>query len=393
MLVDLLNVLAELGASWGIDSLDLLEATTLDECSLGLQVLWENLGELGAHIGEDVVWSQLEEWLEGWNVGAHLDDVLEGLLGLVLEVGGGLSLLHHVHGQEMGWHISLSQELGVVWGVSSDHTKGPGGGGLEVVLWLVDEGILEWGNSLGDNNSHGKGVIEGGDVTEGHDTWESGIALGLTDVVDSGGGSTRVDDELGKLWGLLGNLTDAGGSVLAHLDINVLETVEDPWEDLSLNDDLSKVDGVLGDLGEALAHVSLELSIWVGDEGGEVWDGASIDDSLSELLGVLGDLRESGGGDSLQGELWLLNAEDKETNGSSVNDGLSQVMVVLGDAGEGKGSSLLDGWVELLKAVDEGVKGSRVDDSLGEVWRVLGHGSKNVGGSFLVEALKSKNSN
>ena len=332
MLVDLLNVLAELGASWGIDSLDLLETTTLDECSLGLQVLWEDLGELGAHIGEDVVWSQLEEWLKSWNMGAHLDDVLEGLLGLVLEVGGGLSLLHHVHGQEMGWHVSLSQELGVVWGVSSDHTKRPGGGGLEVVLWLVDEGILEWGNSLGDNNSHGKGVIEGGDVTEGHDTWESGIALGLTDVVDSGGGSTRVDDELGKLWGLLGNLTDAGGSVLAYLDINVLETVEDPWEDLSLNNNLSQIDSVLSDLSEALADVALKLSIWVGNEGGKVWNGSSINDSLSKLLSVLGNLGESGGGDTLQGELWLLDTEDEKSNCTGINNSLSKIMVVLCNA-------------------------------------------------------------
>ena len=53
---------------------------------------------MGADVGEYVVGGELEEGLESGEMGAHLDDVLEGLLGLVLEVLG--ALRDHVDGQE-----------------------------------------------------------------------------------------------------------------------------------------------------------------------------------------------------------------------------------------------------------------------------------------------------
>ena len=332
MRVDSVDVLAELGAGGGIDLLNTLEATRLDEGLLGLGVLGKNLGELGSNVGEDVVGGEDEEGFEGRKVSAHLDDILEGLLGFVLKVGGALAFLHHVDGEESGGDVSLGEVLGVVGRVTADLSEGPSGGSLDVILRLVDEGVLKRSNTLGDNDSHGEGVIEGRDVTEGHDAGKSGVTLGLADVVDGGGGTTRVDDELGELGGLLGDFTDAGSGVLTNLDINILEAVEDSGEDLGLNDNLGEIDGVLGDLGEALADVALELGIGVGDESGEVGDGTLVDDGLGELLGVLGDLGESGSGDSLEGELGLLDTEDKESNGTGVNNGLSEVSVVLGDA-------------------------------------------------------------
>ena len=78
--------------------LDLLEATTLDECALSFKVGWENLSELGADIGEDVVGCKLEERLKSGEVGAHLDDVLKGLFGLVLKIFG--ALWEHVYCEE-----------------------------------------------------------------------------------------------------------------------------------------------------------------------------------------------------------------------------------------------------------------------------------------------------
>ena len=83
MRVDLVDVLSKLAAWFGLYLLDLLETAGLDEGSLGLEVGWEYLSELGADVSEDVVWSELEEWFEGWQVGAHLDDVLERFLGFV----------------------------------------------------------------------------------------------------------------------------------------------------------------------------------------------------------------------------------------------------------------------------------------------------------------------
>ena len=243
-----------------------------------------------------------------------------------------MAFLHHVNGEETGWNISLSQIFRVVWGVTTDLTERPGSGGLDVVLGLVDESILEWGNTLGDNDGHGKGVIEGGDVTEGHDTGETSVALGLADIVNGSSGTTGVDDELGELGGLLGDFTDAGGGVLADLNIDVLKAVENTGEDFSFDNNLSKIDGVLGDLGEALADVSLELGIWVRDEGSKVGDGTLVNDSLGKFFGVLGDLRESGGGDALEGELGLLDAKNKKTNGTSIDNRLSKVSVVLSNA-------------------------------------------------------------
>jgi hypothetical protein len=319
-------------------------------------------------------------------VSAHLDDVLEGLLGLVLKVLAGL--LEHVHGEEAGGNVSLSQELAVLGGVATDLAKGPGSGGLEVILGLVDKGILERGNTLADNDGHSERVVEGRDVAEGHDTGETSVALGLADVVNGGGSTAGVDDELSELSGLLGDFTNAGGSVLADLNINVLKAVKNAGEDLSLNNDLSKVDGVLGDLGKALANVTLELGIGVRDEGSKVWDGTLVNNGLGELLSVLSDLRESGGRDSLEGKLGLLNAENEESNGSSVDDGLGKLVVVLGNAGEGKGGGFLHGGVKLFEAGDESVESTGVNDGLGEVGRVLGDGAEHVSGGLLVEALK-----
>ena len=175
MRVDLINVLAEFAALLSLDFLYLLEAAGLHECTLGLDVRWENLSELSTDVCKDVVWCKIKEWLESREMSAHLDDVLKRLLGLILEVLR--ALWKHVDGKESCWYISFGKSLSMIWGVATNLAKRPGGGSLQVVLWLVKKGLLEWGDTFGNDNSHGKGVIEGRDVTEGHDTWKSGIAL------------------------------------------------------------------------------------------------------------------------------------------------------------------------------------------------------------------------
>lgn len=288
MRVDLVNVLAEFAAGLSLDLLDLLEATGLNESTLSLKLGGENLSKLSADVGEDIVGGKLEEGFKSGDVSAHLDDVLEGLLGLVLKILGGV--LEHVNSEETSGDISLSQELAVFGGVATDLTKGPCGSSLEVILGLVNKSVFERSNTLGDDNSHGERIVEGRDVTEGHDTGKSAVTLRLTDVVNGSGGTTRVDDELGELGSLLGDFTDASSGVLANLNVDVLKAVENSGEDLGLNDDFSEVDGVLSDLSEALADVSLELSIGVGDESSEVWHGTLVNNSLGKLFGVLGDL-------------------------------------------------------------------------------------------------------
>ena len=154
MRVDGVDVLAELAAWCSVDLLDALETTALNKCLLCFRVLGEHLGKLGSNVGEDVIGGEDEEGFEGGQMRAHLDDILEGLLRFVFQVRGALSLLHHVNGEQTCWHVSLGQVLRVVWRVSADLAKGPGSGGLDVVLWLVDERILEWGNTLGHDNGH-----------------------------------------------------------------------------------------------------------------------------------------------------------------------------------------------------------------------------------------------
>ena len=55
-----------------------------------------------------------------------------------------------------------------------------------------------------------------------------------------------MNDKFGKLGCLLGNFTDASGSVLTDLDVDILKAT---GEDFCFYDDLSKINGVLGDLG------------------------------------------------------------------------------------------------------------------------------------------------
>lgn len=98
-----------------------------------------------------------------------------------------------------------------------------------------------------------------------------------------------MNDQFGKLSCLLGNFTDASGSVLTDLDVNVLEAVKDAGEDFGFNDDLSKINGVLSDLGKALANVALKLCVGVGDQSSEIWYCTLVNDGLGELLGVFCD--------------------------------------------------------------------------------------------------------
>ena len=50
VVVDLVNVLAELGSSLSLNFLDFLEATTLHEGTLGFQVLGKDLSKLGTDV-------------------------------------------------------------------------------------------------------------------------------------------------------------------------------------------------------------------------------------------------------------------------------------------------------------------------------------------------------
>ena len=88
----------------------------------------------------------MKEWLKSRQVSAHLDDVLEGLLGFILEILG--ALWEHVDGEESRWNVSFGEEFGVIWTVSTNLSERPGSSSLKVIFWLINEGILEWSNTL-----------------------------------------------------------------------------------------------------------------------------------------------------------------------------------------------------------------------------------------------------
>lgn len=54
---------------------------------------------------------------------------------------------------------------------------------------------------------------------------------------------------------MLGDLADAGGGVLAHIQVGIPEALEDVGEDLGLDDHLCEIYGVLRDLPQAAAHL------------------------------------------------------------------------------------------------------------------------------------------
>ena len=95
--VDGVDILAELGARCCVDFLNTLEASTFDKGLLGLVVLGKNFGKLGGDVSEDVVRSEDEEGFKRGKMGAHLNNIFQGLLRFVLQVSGSLSFLHHVH--------------------------------------------------------------------------------------------------------------------------------------------------------------------------------------------------------------------------------------------------------------------------------------------------------
>ena len=210
-------------------------------------------------------------------------------------------------------------------GVASDLTKGPGSSGPDVVFGLVDQSILEGLDAFGVDDANSESLVEGGDVAERHDARQPGVALRVTDIIHQSSLTTGVGDELRELGRLLGDLPDAGRGILTDEWVNVLQAVENPWEDLGLHHHVSELHGMLGDLSEAGADVPLELGVGGVDERGEEGDGTSVDHNLSKLGGVLADFTEGTGRDSLERDLRLLDTEDQKWHGPGVRDGLGEV--------------------------------------------------------------------
>ena len=115
--VDLVNVLLQFVSGLGLDLLDLLEATLLDEGLLGSWIVGEGLGELVQNVVQDLSWAVFDEGLEGTEVGAHLEDAFECLLRLLLEVLGAGRIAIEV--QQQTRDVLLGQRFRMVGSVAS----------------------------------------------------------------------------------------------------------------------------------------------------------------------------------------------------------------------------------------------------------------------------------
>mmetsp|Transcript_10603 Transcript_10603/g.28591 ORF Transcript_10603/g.28591 Transcript_10603/m.28591 type:complete len:227 (+) Transcript_10603:545-1225(+) len=224
----------------------------------------------------------------------------------------------------------------------ADLTQGPGRGRLQVVLRFVDQCVLQGRDALGHDYGERQRLGEGRDVAQRHDAGQPVVSARLGDVVDHGGDAAGVHDELCEVRGVAGDLADAGRGVLAHELVDVLQAVQDPWEDLGLDHDLGQVHGVLRDLRQAGADLALELGVVVGDVLREQRHCTGVDDDLRQLRGVLADVAEGRGGDALQGELRLLEAQNEQGHSASIDHSVGELLGVPGDVAQRPSCRLLD---------------------------------------------------
>ena len=109
---DGLDEVAQLGAGFGLQLEDLLQATRGDEGSARGNVVEQDLGKLVDHVLEHVLGRVVQQRLERGQVDALLDDGLERALGLGLEVLR--ARLVQVDREQLGQRIGVGECLGVV---------------------------------------------------------------------------------------------------------------------------------------------------------------------------------------------------------------------------------------------------------------------------------------
>ena len=123
---------------------------------LGLDVMRQQLRELAQYVLLHLDRRVAQQRLQRLQVRALGQDRLERALGLGLQVLRGL-LVHHA-GQQVAQHVSLGQRAGVVRGVSADLPQRPCAGGLDVILGLGHQRVLQGRDGLGHDHRQREGL-------------------------------------------------------------------------------------------------------------------------------------------------------------------------------------------------------------------------------------------
>eukprot|EP00951_Prasinocladus_malaysianus_P001331 scaffold9096_cov25-Prasinocladus_malaysianus.AAC.1 len=131
--------------------------------------------------------------------------------------------------------------------------EAPGGGAAHVVLGLLLQGPRQGHQPLAGDDGQREGLREGGDVAERHDARQPGVAVRLGDKVDERFDPSVGHHQLGELLGVLGDLADNRGGVLADELVGELEAGQDLWEDLRLDHNL----GAKRSISRVLSYISV----------------------------------------------------------------------------------------------------------------------------------------
>ena len=110
-----------------------------------------------------------------------------------------------------------------------------------MVLSFLHKSVLEVRDTFGRNDSRGIVLVVGGDVTQTHDSWESVVALCLTDVLHNCSTTPGTAYLVSKLSRLLRNLSYTSSRVFLDSIVLVFEQRENPWEYLLVYNLICKV--------------------------------------------------------------------------------------------------------------------------------------------------------
>lgn len=155
-----------------------------------------------------------------------------------------------------------------------------------MVFGLINKCFFKRWDTLRYNNCHCKGIIKGRNITKSHDSWKSCVTFRFTDIINSGGGSSRMYNKFCKFSCLFCNFSDASSCIFSYLNIHVFQAVQDSWENFSFNNYFGKVNCVLCNLSKALTNISFQLSIWMRNQCSEIWDSTLINNCLSKFFSV-----------------------------------------------------------------------------------------------------------